>query len=272
MIRQKLEHTTYIRSYRVTVRLRSNTTEGLASAIAAVSRSLPSSEVLGSSPGFDHDFAFTVNKRRQAAVYKDNELVGPRRRHDQALELLISQVRITIAEFAHDRVFVHAGAVGWRGRAIIIPAVSFSGKTTLTAELVKCGALYYSDEYAVLDKRARVHPFLKDLSMRGIIDDRQQVEIPVENLGGRPGKRPIPVGLVLFTEYKPGSRWRPKVINAGAGVMELINNTVPIRRDPKFALPILSKVATDALIVKTKRGEAKDVARLVLDLLDQSRG
>jgi hypothetical protein len=271
MIRQKLDHTTFIRSYRVTVRLRSNTAEGLASALAAVNRSLPGSEVLPASPGFDHDFAFTVDKWRRGAVYKDGGLVGPRRRREQAMELLISQVRITIAEFALDRVFVHAGAVGWRGRAIIIPAISFNGKTALTAELVRCGALYYSDEYAVLDKRGLVHPFPKDLSMRGILDGRRQVEIPVEDLGGRAGRRPIPVGLVLFTEYKPRSRWRPKTLNAGSGVMELINNTVPIRRDPQFALPILSKVATNALIVKTKRGEAKDVARLVLDLLERGQ-
>src|SRR6201989_340392 len=62
--------------------------------------------------------------------------------------VLESDLRLYVAERARRRVFVHAGAVGWRGRAILIPGRSFSGKTTLVAELVKAGAKYYSDEYA----------------------------------------------------------------------------------------------------------------------------
>src|SRR5688500_445713 len=51
-----------------------------------------------------------------------------------------SLLRITVAEHAVDRVFIHAGVVGCRGRAVVIPASSFRGKTTLVAELVKRGA------------------------------------------------------------------------------------------------------------------------------------
>jgi hypothetical protein len=138
----------------------------------------------------------------------------------------------------------------------------------LTAELVKIGALYYSDEYAVLDEKARVHPFLKDLSLRGIKNDYDQVDHPVQELGGKAGKRPIPVGMVVITDYKKGARWNPRVLNSGQGVMALIDNTVPIRRDPHFALPILSRVGSNALIIKSKRGEAGEAAPRILELLD----
>jgi len=161
--------------------------------------------------------------------------------------------------------------VGWKGKAIIIPARSFKGKSTLTAELVRRGALYYSDEYAVLDEKARVHPFPKELSLRGIKNDYDQVDHPVEALGGKAGKRPIPVGMVVISEYKKGAKWNPKELNSGQGVMALIDNTVPIRRDPHFALPILSRVGSNAVIIKSKRGEAQVAAGSILDLLENSK-
>ena len=70
-----------------------------------------------------------------------------------------SLVRILVAEWTRSLVFIHAGAVGWRGKAIVFPGNSFFGKTTLVAELVRRGAAYLSDEYAILDENGVVHPF-----------------------------------------------------------------------------------------------------------------
>jgi len=71
-----------------------------------------------------------------------------------------------IAETAHDRFFVHAGVVGWNGRAIVIPGQSKIGKTTLVEEFLRIGATYYSDEFAVFDRRGYVHPFARPLRVR----------------------------------------------------------------------------------------------------------
>src|SRR6476646_7063652 len=59
------------------------------------------------------------------------------------LEALEVDARHTVAALSPQRVFVHAGVVGLRGGAIVIPGASFSGKTTLVAELVRRGASYY---------------------------------------------------------------------------------------------------------------------------------
>src|ERR687894_479249 len=45
------------------------------------------------------------------------------------------------------------------GRALVRPGPSLSGKTTLVAALVRSGAAYLSDEFAVLDPEGRVHPY-----------------------------------------------------------------------------------------------------------------
>src|SRR5919198_2175039 len=84
---------------------------------------------------------------------------------EEALEALESDLRLSVAAAARRRVFVHAGVVGWRGRAIVLPGRSCSGKTTLVAELLRAGATYLSDEFAVIDGRGRVHPFAKPLSI-----------------------------------------------------------------------------------------------------------
>ena len=70
---------------------------------------------------------------------------------EKVFEVLESDLQVYIAERARTRLFVHAGVVGWRGRAIVIPGSSYSGKSTLIAALVGAGAVYYSDEYAVFD-------------------------------------------------------------------------------------------------------------------------
>ena len=94
-----------------------------------------------------------------------------------------------IALHAPNHVFVHAGVVGVEDRAIVLPGRSFAGKTTLVAALVKAGAEYWSDEYAVLDADGLVHPYPKPLSVR-INDTRETDEQPVESLGGRAGEGP----------------------------------------------------------------------------------
>lgn len=52
-----------------------------------------------------------------------------------------TQLRVAFAEFSTRKLFIHAGVVGWRGRAIVIPGRSLAGKTTLTAALVRAGAI-----------------------------------------------------------------------------------------------------------------------------------
>ena len=184
------------------------------------------------------------------------------------LNMVESQLRITVAEFAVEKVFLHAGVVGWKGRAIVIPATSFSGKTTLVAELVKKGALYYSDEYAVLNALGNVEPFPKWLSMRGITDAINQKDCSVESLGGTAGTKPMPVGMVLIAKYRSGKkiprRWQPKRLTQGEAMMEIIPHTLPIRNKPKFVLEVLNKLTDRAIIVRTVRGEAAEFAETLL--------
>ncbi|HEY6331670.1 MAG TPA: hypothetical protein VI756_20255 [Blastocatellia bacterium] len=180
-----------------------------------------------------------------------------------------ADLQLHVAEYAKRRVFVHSGSVGWRGKAIIIPGRSFSGKSTLVAALVRAGAVFYSDEYAVLDSRGRVHPFPKPLALRRD-GSEEQTRVPVERIGGKAGSRPISVGMIVVSNYKAGANWRPRRLSPGKGALELLSNAVPARSNPVMALNVLRRVVSGAPVFKGQRGSADETARLILQRFDET--
>ena len=193
------------------------------------------------------------------------------RTHDlsEALEAFESDLQLYVAATARRRLFVHAGVVGWRGRAVVLPGRSFAGKTTLVAALVRAGATYYSDEYAVLDRAGRVHPYARPLALREGASGRQ-TKLAVEALGGVRGERALPVGLVVVSEYRAGARFSPRRLSQGQGLLAMLANTVSARRQPEAALCVLQKVSARAPVYKGARGEADSAAASILKLLEES--
>jgi hypothetical protein len=186
------------------------------------------------------------------------------REFDGMLDAFESHVQLTVAEYAPRRVFVHAGVVGWKDRAILIPGLSYSGKTTLVDQLIRAGATYYSDEYAVLDERGRVHPYPRALGIR-LPNSDESKKVRAEEIGGRIGSKPLRVGLVLATNYKNGARWRPRQVTRGRGVLELMSNTVSARSQPELALTVLPLALESARILKGVRGEAAEIVKSILE-------
>ncbi len=206
------------------------------------------------------------NSRSRYELYGDEKILDSSEDSNSVLESFERQLKIYLAEMARRRVFVHAGAVGWEGKAIIVPGRSFSGKTNLVAELVRAGATYYSDEYAVLDERGRVHPYASPLEIRQR-DSHKQTRCPVEELGGEAGTTPLPVGLVVVCRYKVDADWRPSQLSPGRGMLELLANTIPARRKPEAVIATLRKAVAGAVTLKSDRGEAKHTAKLIFDHL-----
>ncbi len=226
------------------------------------------------SPVVDYLYSVRVGgTRHRPSVRSYNILYGGPRRLARTLELeelfepLESDLQLFVAEWARRRVFLHAGVVGWRGRAIVIPGRSFTGKTSLVAAMVRAGGTYYSDEYAVLDARGRVHPYPRQLSIREPEGNRPR-RCPPEALGGRAGSRPLPVGLVVVTSYRPGARWRPRVLSAGRAALALLDNTVPALRKPAAVLDTLQQVVCHALTLKGVRGEAEEMVQALFRRLE----
>jgi hypothetical protein len=241
--------------------------EGL---VDRVVRRLPYSCSMVEPRGNEPLFALvTVAQRPGQPLYRinhANEMVAHGDDLQDILDLLAFLLQIHVAEMADDWVFLHAGVVAWNGRAIVLPGRSYAGKTTLVRELVRAGAVYYSDEYAVLDGEGWVHPFTRSLAIRG--ETPRQVYYPVETLGGTAGTEPIPVGLVVLSTYRRGARWRPERLSPAQGMLALLNHAVPARRRPAAVLDTLNKVVAGAPVIRIVRGQARNVALRLLDLTE----
>jgi len=139
------------------------------------------------------------------------------------------------------------------------------------AALVRAGATYYSDEYAVLDDRGRVHPYARKLVIRN--EDRtERQRCDAKALGGRTGARPLPVGLIAVAPYQPGGRWRPQRLSSGHAALALLANAIPARYRPAAALAALEPAVLRAVALKGRRGEATETAAALLRHLEEIPG
>jgi len=159
-------------------------------------------------------------------------------------------------------VAVHAAVLESNGRAIVIPAASGGGKSTLSIAAHRAGLGVLSDEYALIDPSSGLvtgwpRP-VRTLRADGTVD-RHQIATASE---------PIPVGLLAFLTHQeqagPGDAggWSP--LTPAQAVGELLSHTICARDRPHESFDAALAVARTARAVKGSRGEADDeVAALV---------
>lgn len=180
---------------------------------------------------------------------------------------LDARLRRHIATHAPGRVFVHAGVVAHRGRAIVLPAATFAGKSELVAALVRAGAVYYSDEYAVIDDDGLVHPYARPLTLRARAG-RAAERLGAAQLGGRPGTDAVPIGLIAATAFAPSAGWAPEERTPAAGALLLLAHAGQARADPGRVLDALHRAALHARVLEGPRGEADVTAPALLAAMD----
>lgn len=195
-------------------------------------------------------------------VTVDGTWMGWAPTREESLLRLGSVIRHHVAGAAPGFAFVHAGVVDAGGCGIVIPGRSFMGKTTLVAELVRLGAKYLSDEYAVVEPNGLVRPFAKPLSIRNRRNDRPARLVPVP--APMVAEHPVHAGLIVLTSYWPGGTWRPSARSQAEGAFALLQNTVSARRRPSSALRATSRLADGAVVLAGRRGEAADTALRLL--------
>jgi hypothetical protein len=201
--------------------------------------------------------------RQFALLYLNDGLLARDLDPQRVVHGFDQHARLAIAAFARDRVFVHAGVVGWRGRAVVLPGSSHSGKSELVRALLALGATYYSDEYAIIGPTGEVEPYPRPLSIRRNGTGQPYKLVP-EQLGAQVGAAPLPVGLLLFSRYDPDGRWQPRRLSPAEAAVGLIGNAVAARVSPGLVLRQVSALSRSVPAFETLRGEAEQVAALVL--------
>jgi hypothetical protein len=196
---------------------------------------------------------------------RDGSLAYTAHAVSEAVEWLRVEIDNAVALRSTEAMFMHAGVVGWRGQAIVIAGRSGTGKSSLVAELVREGAHYYSDDYAPIDDAGRVHAYARAPSPRGTKPGPRRIGRP----GGSQPRPPLPIGLIVLTQFKPRARWQPRVLAGARGVLGALDNVITTREHPARALATARVAAAGGLVLSGPRPEAARVAPLLLRRLDE---
>ena len=160
---------------------------------------------------------------------------------------------------------LYAGVVAWNDRALLLPGPSHAGKTSLVAELLRRGATYYSDEYAVIDERGSVHPYPGPLLLR---DERlDQIAVLPEECGSRAGTAPARVGWIIGLHYEPEKPWNVTAVPQSEGVLNLLQNTPHVWARTPDLLDKLQRVVETASCFSGSRGDTAAAAEEILQLV-----
>jgi hypothetical protein len=213
----------------------------------------------------DRRFAIQPAEEGDYVLLADDEVVDRRPEAEGALYALRRRLFFDAMRHARDHLVVSAGVVGTRGRAIVLPGPTMVGKSRLVAALLRAGALYYTDDWAVLDSEGRARPLPVKLLMRG------EGRVTAESLGGATAANPVPVGVIALVRYAPGASWRVEASTPGAGSLMLMQAAYGMD-DPRAAMAIARKAAASAIVVEGERGEADEAARELLELAAQASG
>ena len=255
-------------SYGVYVRIESNLQEMVDEGERVVRQSMLDDIRVVKRDKFDVVYQLNRTKRGRRQMIQNGEMMCDGGIHRKFFKFFDAILRVAIAERAVGRAFLHAGVVGWKGKAIIMPADSFRGKSTLVTELVKAGATYYSDEFAIIDRDGLAYPFARRIGRR--TEDFRVYDLSAtDDLGGSVGVDPIPVGFILITGYKKDAKWSPKILTPGQGVLEMIPFTLCLRHQPDFSLAVLNNIASNAIIAASLRGTAEKFAKTLLNFVDK---
>jgi len=246
-----------------------------ASGLATLTSWLPRAVKPGRATVVDALYSYVVGgpgpragTKRFHVLYRDARRVARSLNLDVIRRAFDRDLSLLIGERATRRVFVHAGVVGLGKKAVVLPGRSFSGKTTLIRALVDAGGVFYSDEFALLDSRGRVSPWAEPLSIRIAGPHKAGESHTPELLGWNPGRRPLPIGLVVMTSFQAGRRFRPRATSRSQGALGLLQNTLPARRRPRETLRVLAAAVADARVIQGPRGEAAAAARAIVKYLD----
>ena len=186
-----------------------------------------------------------------------------------------------------DALVLHAGAVEHRGRAIVLPATMESGKTTLTAGLVRAGCRYFTDEGTIVrwgtetvvgyPKPLSLDPgswaLFPELEPEADLDDpgykAGQWQVPPSAFRADAVAAPAPVGLVVFPQYAPDAPVELEPVARAEAVIELARNTFRFDEQARAALDQLARIARGATCWRLRGGSLAGLVDAVLGLAER---
>ncbi|MEZ5374116.1 MAG: hypothetical protein R2704_15590 [Microthrixaceae bacterium] len=159
------------------------------------------------------------------------------------------------------RIAVHSAVIGCEGRALLVPASSGGGKSTLTQAAAAAGAEVLSDEYALIDSNSgKVTGWNRPVRILKPTGEVERLDIATRS-------SPLVVGCVAFVSFLPGGGNRWAQISPGRAIGLLLSHVPCAESRPDEALDGALAALRSAQLLEGTRGEA---ASAVGELLTQT--
>jgi hypothetical protein len=133
------------------------------------------------------------------------------------------------------------------------------------AVLLRRGATYFSDEYALIDSAGRVHPYPRPLLLRNGSPE-QSPWLPAE-CNAYTGDSPVPVGWILSLEYSREYTWNVAAVCQSEALLILLRNTPHILSESPNMVAAFQHAVGGAQCYVGRRPEADEAVSRILQLV-----
>ena len=223
------------------------------------------------------------------ALYLDDDRIQWGGSPGSMLDWVIADVTREALGSTERFIAVHAGAVSWMGMGVVLPAPPDSGKTTLSAGLVREGFDLLSDEAALVDPAdGLVYPFPRPVVMEppsvdvmpGLRDElpaayeqftATRVHLVADDL--RPGSAggPCRIRYVIAPRYESGGETALVPVSRAEGLVLLAENCYNLHRGGGRAVLALAGLVRGAMCYRLGIGDLGTAIGSILDLVAPER-
>lgn len=280
-----LPYETTYQSLRFPFRVRSNSAEfaELSDRVLAAFRA----------PGAEPLVTYTLETERpdpdrRYALFRDDDLLreGPEPVLGNSLDKILCEATAASIWLSYDYLAIHASAVSWKDRAVIMPALANSGKTTTAAGLTRAGFQYLTDEAALIDPvTGWVHPFPRPLAMSpqsvavvdGLFGDLPARFLDMESSGFhippeciRPGSvgAPCPVSFIVAPKYERGAVTTLERMARADMLVLLFQQSFNASSHGSAGIRLLGKLVGNARCYRLQIGDLNEAVQTIKDVVD----
>lgn len=224
---------------------------------------------------------------RRYALFRDDDCVreGPAPVLGNSLDKILCEATATSIWLSYDYLAVHASAVSWKNRAVIMPAVANSGKTTTAAGLTRAGFEYLTDEAALIDPATGwVHPYPRPLAMSprsvaavdGLIRDlparfldmeTSGFHIPPEYIRPESVGAPCPVAFIVAPKYERGAATTLEPMARAEMLVLLVEQSFNISSHGSAGVRLLGRLVGGARCYRLQIGDLHEAVETIKTLV-----
>ena len=227
----------------------------------------------------NHRLTIEPEGNRRYALSLDGTDVAKHLSREQSLSRLLEELVRSLIVDLDSAVALHAGAVAWRGRSILLPGPSGSGKSALVAWLIDNGFRYLSDEVVAVTESgelALARPLLlKSGAAAKVAELDSMRRNPLLALGSElavcpdarsNGNKPLSSALMLFPRFVESGELEMIPLSTAQAGLKLMESNLNARNLTDFGFPALSALARRVPAIELRYGDYGQL-RGVLDVL-----